>query len=248
MKYVVYVDLDGTLAVSPISSVIREAYEHIAEQAGCGLREVELTSWRIHIDLVRRSDPLAFDWDYIYEKVSGAFGTSPGFRIDRRFEELCGSSKVLDNAHEVLSRLRSVVRVLALATNGLLKYQKCVIELLDLSKYFDLVLTPDVVGCLKNCAKFYSTPSDGGVRIAVGDNYTFDVYYPKVFGLKTIYVARSSSDPYAEWLGIDRTVRPDIAITNLEQLLFQFYRLDSVLRFSSLYRSDSSVFLLFAGF
>ncbi|MCX8184227.1 MAG: HAD family hydrolase [Sulfolobales archaeon] len=218
MELVAYIDLDGTLAVSPISGIIEEAYRQISLRAGRELGEVKLLSWRIHVELIKKSSPLAFDWDYIYEEVSKILQISPSSRIDRRLEELCEFSKVLDDAYRVLDRLRSTAGVLVLATNGLLKYQKCVIEFLGLDRYFDLVLTPDVAGCLKNCSKFYSLPSTSSRKVVIGDNYTFDVYYPKTFGLKTVYVDRSTIDPYVKWLGIERIIEPDTVINSLEQL------------------------------
>lgn len=215
----VLVDLDGTLAVSPISNVIREGYRHIALYSGRSVSEVEHYSWSIHAELVRRADPKAFDWDYIYERVSEFFSVRIGFSIEKRLLELCDSSRLLDNAHEVLADLRRMADLLILATNGLTKYQRCVIETLELSRYFDLVYTPDTRGCLKNCERFYAIPGGYDSGVVVGDNYTFDVYYPKRFGLKAVHVVRAEVDPYIRLLGIRRTYEPDATITNLGQLL-----------------------------
>lgn len=218
MKPVVFVDLDGTIAVSPISSVIKEAYGLIAASSKRSLEEVEALSWRIHIDLVKKAVPLAFDWDYIYARVSELLGIRVAFSIEKRFQELCGSSRLLDDAGEVLTKLRNLTKLTVLATNGLIKYQKCVIDSLGLDKYFDAAFTPDTRGCLKNRIEFYAVPGEHGNMIVVGDNYTFDVYYPKKFGLKAVHVLRSSRDPYVTWLGIDDTVRPDTVIKSLKHL------------------------------
>ncbi|MEM4876308.1 MAG: HAD family hydrolase [Sulfolobales archaeon] len=216
--FTVFVDLDGTLAVSPISSVIREAYSYIAINSGTNVSDVELHSWRTHIELIKRADPLAFDWDYIYRVVSKFFGVSSGYSIEKRLQELCHLSKLLDNASEVLEELAHTVETLILATNGLIKYQRCVIETLGLDKYFDAIFTPDNRGCLKSCEKFYAVPAECNQRVVVGDNYTFDIYYPKKFGLKAIHVLRSESDPYLKWLGIKRVYEPDAIINSLKHL------------------------------
>ncbi|MEM2207578.1 MAG: HAD family hydrolase [Sulfolobales archaeon] len=215
---VMFMDLDGTLAVSPISSVIKEAYNYLALHSGISVSEIESYSWRTHIELIKRSDPLAFDWDYIYREVSKFFGVSPGYSVEKRLQELCYLSKLLDNAHEVLAGLARSVDTLILATNGLIKYQRCVIETLGLDKYFGSIFTPDTRGCLKNCERFYAVSTEHGRRIVVGDNYTFDVYYPKRFGLKAVYVLRSGSDPYLKWLGIERVYEPDAIINNLKHV------------------------------
>lgn len=211
----VFVDLDGTLAVSPISSVIKEAYRRISLYSGKSMDEVESYSWKIHVELVKKSNPLAFDWDYIYGRVSELLDARIAFSIEKRFRELCDLSKILDDAYEALTRLTRSANTLTLATNGLLKYQKCVIETLGLDKYFNTVITPDIRGCLKNCEKFYEIIGEYRSRVAVGDNYTFDVYYPKKFGLKTVYVVRPWGDPYAKWLGIEKVFEADVTIRSV---------------------------------
>ncbi|MEM4775069.1 MAG: HAD family hydrolase [Sulfolobales archaeon] len=215
---IMFVDLDGTLVVSPTSNVIKEACSYIATNSGTSVSEVEQRLWRLHIELVKRSDPLAFDWDYVYREVSRFFGVSSGYSIEKRLHELCHLSKLLDNAGRVLEELAHAVETLILATNGLIKYQKCIIETLGLDKYFDDIFTPDNRGCLKNCEKFYAVPAESDRKIAVGDNYTFDVYYPKKFGLKAIHVLRSEFDPYLRWLKIKRIYEPDAIITSLKHL------------------------------
>ena len=218
MERVLYVDLDGTIATSPISSVIREAYRRVAEASGLDLREVEAVSWSLHVELVKRSSPAAFDWDYIGREVSKALGVSLSLDIEGRFRELCHLSRLLDDAARVLAELRDMGWVLVLATNGLLKYQRCVIESLDLDIYFDEVITPDTRGCLKNSEGFYSIRGRRPSGISIGDSYTFDVYYPKRFGLRAIHVVRSSHDPYATRIGIEGAVEPDATIRSLGEL------------------------------
>lgn len=215
----IFVDLDGTLIISPISRIIREAYAILASASGLELEDVVRLSWRLHIGLVRESNPLAFDWDYIYREIAGRLGVKVEYSIEKRMLESCHLTRVLDDALNVLPRLRKPNTLLVLATNGLMKYQRCVIELYSLSQYFDYIITPDFRGCLKNCERFYRVnhPSVYG-GIVVGDNYTFDVYYPKRFGLRAIYVVRSAHDPYLTWMGIERSVEPDLTVDDLRKL------------------------------
>ena len=53
-----------------------------------------------------------------------------------------------------------------------------------------MIITSDKAGCLKSCEKFFKTPKNNNLKIIVGDNPIFDVYYPKQFGLKTILIDR----------------------------------------------------------
>jgi putative hydrolase of the HAD superfamily len=217
-RVAIFVDLDGTLAISPISRIIREAYAVLASASGLRLEDVESMSWTLHIELVKESKPLAFDWDYIYREVAKRLGVKESYNVENKLLEMCHLTKILDDALTVLPRLRKPNTLLILATNGLMKYQRCVIELYGLEKYFDRIVTPDSCGCLKNCERFYKVDPSISSGVVVGDNYTFDVYYPKKFGLRAIYIARSKHDPYLQWMGIDRSVEPDITIDDLRNL------------------------------
>jgi len=199
-KAVVYVDLDGTIALSPIPRVIRRAYEVLALSSGLDVGYIEKLSWALHLELASRSLPQAFDWDYIFGRVASGLGVRPSFSVEKEFSGVCSESAALDGSPEVLGELESSSYLLILATNGLMKYQRCVIETLGLDRYFSYIYTPDSRGCLKNGRRFYSLPEGIDSRVpsvSVGDNYTFDVYFPKLFGLLAVHVVRSTrEDPY----------------------------------------------------
>jgi len=199
-RAVLYVDLDGTIALSPIPRVIRRAYEVLASLSGLSVPYVERLSWTVHLELASRSLPQAFDWDYIFGRVASELGVRADFSVEREFSEVCSESVALDSSPEVLRELDGSGYLLILATNGLMKYQRCVIETLGLDRYFSYIYTPDSRGCLKNCREFYALPEDisGGVPVvSIGDSYTFDVYFPKIFGLLAVHVVRSTKeDPY----------------------------------------------------
>jgi FMN phosphatase YigB (HAD superfamily) len=245
-RAVLYVDLDGTLALSPIPRVIRRAYEVLASLSGLSVQQVERVSWAIHLELASRSLPQAFDWDYILERMASELGVRAGFSVEREFSTVCSESVALDNSPEVLRELERSGYTLILASNGLMKYQRCVIETLGLDRYFNYIYTPDSRGCLKNCREFYAPPEevDSGLpAVSVGDSYTFDVYFPKLFGLLTVHVVRSTrEDPYLALVrrpgtglerlgGLNRLPEADVSVRNfgesvvaVEKLLENFYR------------------------
>jgi len=195
-----YVDLDGAIALSSMPRVIRRAYELLASLSGLSVPHVERLSWAVHLELASRSLPQAFDWDYVLERISSELGVRASFSVEREFSRVCPESVVLDSSPEVLGELESSGYTLVLATNGLMKYQRCVIESLSLDRFFSYIYTPDSRGCLKNCREFYALPEgvDGGLpAVSIGDSYTFDVYFPKLFGLLAVHVVRSArEDPY----------------------------------------------------
>ena len=128
---------------------------------------------------------------------------------------------ILDKAPEILKILREKGFYLILSTNGLWKYQECVLRETGLTEFFDEIITPDRKGCIKSSREFYNIALEFSEKISVGDNIVFDVYYPKLYKLKAIYVKRSDyvNEIYGQALGIriDQIV-PDAVISSLSQL------------------------------
>lgn len=230
-EVVLMIDLDNTLVVSPISSLINKAYEELAMLSGRTKEFVVTQAMKIHLNLIKMSTPRAFDWDYIADEVSKVLGVRYKADIEGRFSKnFCKEVKILDNAYEVLQKLRDLGYKLVLSTNGLMKYQECVIRESSLNRYFDLIVSPDRVGCLKNCRNFYSCCDSSGELITVGDSYVFDVYFPKTFGFKAIHVLRWRSiyeDTYRRLLSIDASVVADDVVENLQQLPSALFKLRS---------------------
>lgn len=216
------VDLDNTLVISSISLLMNEVYEELATLSGRSKEFIIAQVMRIHIDLIKASTPKAFDWDYIIDEVSKVLGVKYRADIEGRLSKhLCREVKILDNAYEVLQKLRNLGFKLVLSTNGLMKYQECVIRESGLIKYFELVVSPDSVGCLKNCRKFYSCCDSYGKLVSIGDSYVFDVYFPKTFGFKAVHVLRWRSvfeESYRKLLDVKSLMSADATVENLQQL------------------------------
>lgn len=220
---VVYIDLDDTIVKnSAVSIALSKAYEEISFDANIDVNFVRQEAMRIHLEFVKSNDIRAFDWDFLVRLVSSKFGCrNVNINIEELVKKYLDRVVVLDDALNVLKRLGERY-TLVLGTNGLFKYQRWVINKFGLEEFFSKIITPDRVGCIKTCEKFYSYPDEDRRKIVIGDHPVFDVYYPKRFGLGTILIDRGfkqSMRTYAEALGIDLSfIKPDFIIKHLNEV------------------------------
>lgn len=223
-RAIIFFDLDSTLVINPLSRrVMPKIYREVSEALGVEIDRVVDMFSRRHMELVRAGDPRAYDWDYVLMEIlrengAGSWGYKGFLEILR---EECGWVEVLDDSPRVLERLEGMGFYLVLSTNGLWKYQECVVREAGLERFFKEILSPDRRGCLKSSKDFFRTSVDGDIKISVGDNIVFDVYYPKIYGLRAIHVKRSWAvgEEYARALGIDLSwIKPDATITSLTQI------------------------------
>ncbi|GAY25499.1 Haloacid dehalogenase domain protein hydrolase [Desulfurococcaceae archaeon AG1] len=222
-RAIIFFDLDSTLVINPFGRrVMPKVYEEVSKTLGISVDRVLEIFTKKHMEKVRVGDPRAYDWDYILSEMFIENGVKPRENIFlEELHRVCSSVEVLDNAPRVLERLRDMGFYLVLSTNGFWKYQECVVREAGLLQYFREISSPDKKGCLKSSSCFYTTSINGPIKISVGDNIVFDVYYPKKYGLKAIHVRRSVSigEEYARILGIDLSkIEPDATVTSLTQV------------------------------
>jgi putative hydrolase of the HAD superfamily len=91
-----------------------------------------------------------------------------------------------------------------------------------LKKYFECVLAPDTTYYYKNQIEYFKPfISKGAQSVMVGDEYVYDVYYPKKFGLKTVMLCRTQnykSNTEADIPLDEETVKPDAVIHEIYEL------------------------------
>lgn len=235
------IDLDNTVMSNPFrTKVFPEICKEFASRVDRLPSEI--------LDLIhqehkkREQDPKisavdVMDWDAIVRQVSRQLKTD----FEPSVVDLVINYshppfiKILDRADIVLSTLKAKNRRRIVGiTNGLTKYQLPVLRALDLLRYFDDLLTPDRTGYLKSSKEFYVgylPDSNLGLKIVVGDDYKYDVFYPKKFGFLSVWVIKESSspkttlseiDPFnkAKMIHIPRGffVRPDAVISDFSLL------------------------------
>lgn len=211
-RSIVFIDLDGTLMVNPFETAVWPAVT--AElSAKTGQPAQALMAEIAGEYFARQADesvaPIAaMDWDDIAQTVAR--------RLNVRLEANCvalveqhaaSHSSALAFAHEALHELVAPGRALVVATKGLARYQRPVVEALGLTPYFTAFLTPDVHNGLKKHRRFFGDwPERAPLSIMVGDLYDDDVRYPTLHGFRTIWKPGSARIP-SDLHGLDPFAR-----------------------------------------
>jgi len=255
---IIFFDLDNTLIDGPFGTAVFPLvlYE-IARKTNCDQKKIRRLIVKENSD--RQNDPQcpavkAMDWDDIFITVARRLGAET-LEVDAAAIVRATArehSALHDGAHEVLSQLRAPHRALVLATKGLIKYQRPILEALELDQFLDDVLTPDSHHALKKDRAFYGewlrqtsevahTAKTSEVlmpaRIIVGDHYVDDVLPPHQFGMLTIWknekiedqllkmnpFERSEHFEYAD----DQPVKPTAIIKSLHEVPDVIARLES---------------------
>ena len=216
---IIYIDLDNTLVINPIGIyVFPTIYREVSKELGIPIELIRSKVISKHVEFVAKGDIKSYDWDYIVNIVLKELGYRKSVDIYSMHVENCHRVTILDNAIDILRDLRKNGYTIVLSTNGLWKYQECVVRYSGLEEVLDDVLTPDRVGYLKSSREFFRYGISNA--ISIGDNLVFDIYYPKLFGLKTVLVDRGyRAEAYARALGIDlNSIIPDAIVKNLQCL------------------------------
>lgn len=221
-KNIMYIDLDDTIVKNrAVSNALSDAYEYLSTITKTDINVIKQEAMNLHLEFIKNNDVRAFDWDFLVNLIAHKFRCKNNINVEDLVKKHVNDAVILDNAVDVLIRLKDKY-TLVLATNGLYKYQKWIIETFKLKDYFDMIITPDKVGCIKTCEKFYRIPNNNSIKIMIGDHPVFDIYYPKKFGLKTILVDRgfkSSIKTYADTLGIKiENIKPDYIVKRFDDI------------------------------
>lgn len=215
----ILIDLDGTLLpLDAWEPVFHRVSDLIAAKAGLSGEQIYREAKALNRELMRRFDVRAFDWDYVFGEVAKNHGVSiEPWLIEDVLLDFVRDFRLFDGALDVLEYLRGLGHDIAIATNGFSKYQLIVVKELGIYKFISEIRTPDKVGCPKNCREFFE-----GAHMMIGDNPLFDIYYPSIYGLKTVFVGdwdRRVKYVIDVW-GIDLSnVRPDYMVHNMHELL-----------------------------
>jgi FMN phosphatase YigB (HAD superfamily) len=135
-------------------------------------------------------------------------------------------------------------RALVVATKGLAKYQRPVLDALGLTPLITAILTPDTHTALKKHRAFFGDwPAQARLQIMVGDRYDDDVLAPASHGFKTVWKPGGldalllKKDPFVRALlydyAPDQTTPADVIIASFAELPAVVRRLEqAVLGFS----------------
>lgn len=180
----ILVDLDGTLLpLEAWDPVFYELAATVASRAGVKPEEFWGMVRVFHYQLIRRLSPRAFDWQYVVEAVAANFGVYDVPKVEDVLLKYVEGFTLVDGALDLLKGINELGYRAAIATNGLYRYQYIVIKKLGLDKYISEIRTSDMYNCPKTCREFFA-----GAAAIVGDNPVFDIYFPRKYGLRTVFV------------------------------------------------------------
>lgn len=212
----ILVDLDGTLIpLKEWEPVFRDVSGYIASRAGVSVEYVYARARALNRELMLRFDARAFDWDYIFSRIAYELGVDYGVSVIDALKIRVRDFRPFEGALDLLRAIREHGHRVGIATNGYFSYQSIVLEELGFMDYIDELRTPDKVGCVKNCREFFE-----GARVMIGDNPLFDVYYPSIYGLFTIFVGdwELGVRRVRDMWGIELGVKPHLIVNNLNSL------------------------------
>jgi len=198
---IVFIDLDGTLMINPFESAVWPAVVgELAQKTG--IQSSAILQMIDDENAARQRDDgfspiLAMDWDDITLTVARELGVTLSTNCtDLVRAHAATHSSLLDYALEALREVAAPHRALVVATKGLAKYQRPVLDALGLTPHFTDIVTPDTNNGLKKHRHFFGDwPQRAQRSIMVGDMYNDDVVYPGSYGFKTIWKPRASLIP-----------------------------------------------------
>lgn len=181
-------DLDGTLADWPFRYVIQPYMQRLVAQYP-SLRLELNAEYRRRLGL---GDPQKiFDWGDIHRAVKEKLGLEVEFPdIPHLLEQATlPPEMVYPDVLPSLEAFKAQGWKLALATNGLSKYQQPLTDKLGLP--YDFVLAPDTVGATKPQADFWKPLPEATRVVHVGDLLTHDIWGANAAGHTAVWVWRN---------------------------------------------------------
>jgi putative hydrolase of the HAD superfamily len=221
---VIFIDLDGTIMKFPFKrKVLPYVFKELSKKTKISPTKIRSIMTEEEYMREKSLSDKRYNWDDIVKDIAKRLGTSWSLDLGKLAEEMTLShSYVYSRAKQTLKTLKKKGYVLCAATNGFYKYQNPIMEKLDLKKYFDYVLTPDTTYYYKNEIEYFRPfISKEKQSVMVGDEYVYDVYYPKRFGLKAILLRSPQNYKWnteAAAPADSDEVKPDAVIKDISEL------------------------------
>lgn len=202
-------DLDGTLAHWPFRHLMRPHMEPLLAQPPikAALREE-------YLNRLAQGDPTrVYDWGDIHRAVREKLGLPPIFPnisevlTEARFEH----GMLYPDVPAGLATFRSQGYRIAVATNGLAKYQQILVDKLAIP--YDRMLAPDISQALKPDPAFWNPVRDEQVDTIVhtGDLLSQDIWGANEAGLVAVWIWRTMPQNWRDTPVQARTRRKDLA-------------------------------------
>lgn len=225
MKKWITFDLDGTLMQNPFVGYVFPEIERriLLENAQLeNVIEQLIVEHETRLKDGRTAD--AYDWDDIVNHYLNVNQLQSVIDVKEILNGYCVEPNVYlleDSICEVLDELKQFGYSLAVVTNGFTKYQLPVMDVLKLTKHFDLIVTPEEAGYAKPDKRvFGSVLKLGEIHAHVGDRIDHDVISANAIGVRSVWIYRHLPDSMKELLAAERRGLSgihDLALQKLEK-------------------------------
>lgn len=201
-------DLDGTLANWPFRHLMRLHMQPLLAQHT--IRQALRAEYQRRLTL---GDPrLVFDWGDIYQAVREQLGLKHAFPNIAKVlsEAVFEDGMVYSDVPAGLAALRAQGYRIAVATNGLAKYQQILVDKLEIA--YDLMLAPDISLALKPDPAFWNPVRKVAVEpiVHVGDLLSQDIWGANSAGFMAVWIWRNMPEDWRRTPVAQRTRRSDL--------------------------------------
>lgn len=189
-------DLDGTLMQNPFVSHVFPEIEQRAIELDARLNGVTQHLLQEHKSKMECGQYAeAYDWDEILSLYLLANNIQEPINVQEILMKHCKPPNVYlleKSILNVLEKLKSKGYALAVVTNGFKRYQVPVLEVLDLKRHFDVIVTPEEARYAKPDREIFANLMDSGEVVAhVGDRIDHDVVLANNLGVRSIWINRN---------------------------------------------------------
>ncbi|MDX2006988.1 MAG: HAD family hydrolase [Meiothermus sp.] len=200
-------DLDGTLADWPFRYIVQPHMRPLVEN-NPGLREALREEYQSRLGT---GEPARiYDWGDIHHSVKQKLGLSLSFPDIPKLLEAATfePGMVYGDVLEGLRAFKAQGWSVAVATNGLAKYQQPLVDRLEIP--YDFMLAPDVSGATKPEVEFWDPLPRPRTRVVhVGDLLTHDIWGANAAGLGAVWIWREMPPAWRETPVEQRLARGD---------------------------------------
>ncbi|WP_051195757.1 HAD family hydrolase [Meiothermus rufus] len=201
-------DLDGTLADWPFRRLLRPYMQPLLEQPHIrqALREE-------YLHRLAQGDPIrVYDWGDIHRVVQEKLGLEPVFPPIPKLllEAALDPGWVYPEVPAALAAFQARGYRIAIATNGLAKYQQVLVDRLAIP--YDRMLAPDLAQAIKPQPAFWQPVLNSQVKkvVHVGDLLSQDIWGANQAGLTAVWIWRSMPEDWRRTPVHQRTQRKDL--------------------------------------
>ena len=222
MKKWITFDLDGTLMQNPFGLGV---FPEIKRQVYAENPDIDVLAEMLEVHeqrLAHEENDQAYDWDGILDKVLKAHHLDLNLNVLDLVIQHCKPPYIAlleEEVPEILKELQHLGYSLAVITNGYYNYQFPVMKALNISDYFEAIITPEQVGHAKPHPGMADKLIAKGTLVAhVGDRVDHDVVFANQLGAMSILISRSNAKTAETFADRETLTTPKCVISSLAEL------------------------------